>query len=234
MGAEDNPPGERAGTVRPGGAGAAEDHGLELCLQELLRELKPRGETLVREFRKITGAETHGVTSPNPEAVGAPRSGPKSRQGSSVPSSPGGTGWRDQTEPFLGTGLVIKQGTGPQGGCPCVPRGGGRPHLLCSPTAPLKHLSSGPKQSPQDSWTVQTWQKESRLNFQMSSGLQTRSTFSHAFCSSAHPTAKPHSKSHMDCKETGSSVVLALFTLESSNGLSCERQSASQAPWWAP
>jgi hypothetical protein len=44
--------GREAGRVRPGRAGGpAEDHELESLLAELLlRDLKPRGDKLVREF----------------------------------------------------------------------------------------------------------------------------------------------------------------------------------------
>ena len=67
--------GREAGRVRPGGAGGpTEDHGLESLLAELLlRDLKPRGDKLVREFRKIIGAETYGVTQSQPRGCGNPK-----------------------------------------------------------------------------------------------------------------------------------------------------------------
>lgn len=121
---------------------------------------------------------------------------------------------------------------GPRGSCRCVPRGVEGHYLLCSPTAPLKHLSSGQKQSPLRFVDCQTWQKRSRQFSNVLRSAKLRSTFFPMLSAPLH-TPLLHSKSHMDCKENGISVVLApSHTWILQPRLSCERQSASQAPWW--
>lgn len=55
--------GTEAGRWARRGRGPAEDRGLESQLAELLlRDLKPGGDKLAREFRELIGAETYGVT----------------------------------------------------------------------------------------------------------------------------------------------------------------------------
>lgn len=68
--------------------GRAEDHGLEaLAAEPLLRDLKLGSDKMIREFRKIIGAEIYGVTPPQPGGYGSlkPRANVITRQQSAHP-----------------------------------------------------------------------------------------------------------------------------------------------------